>query len=388
MLALRQVIVGPESPARLVEIQAGRAPRLDYRLVAKHLRADVVQWRPSPAQYRGSKPLRVGRSLLGNLSHAFRTAKTLLPGTLIYTTGETWGLPMGMAATLLARRHFTHVVCVHRVFSPIWLRFLKAWHRLLAIDGYICVTQSQANLLRQALGEESAPIVVVSQGVDGQFFNPDAAPLPESTWKRPYVLAVGTEMRNYVLLFEAARRVRVDFVVQASSAWMAGLREEVVNPPSNVQLMTKRLSYGELRDLYAGAALVLVPLYNTFQAAGITTILEAMAMGKAVVATRSAGLPDVLVHGETGVVVEPDTDALAATLQELLDDPVRRQTLANAGRRTVLKTVTLEHHANQVVEFLLAVAKNRVVAAHPAGQSLPGLRVPLDGGNPGQTLLG
>lgn len=366
MLALRQVIVGPENPERLVEIQARRAPRLDYRLVADHIGADVVQWRPSPAQYRGPKPLRVGRSLLDNLSYAFRTAKALSPGSLIYTTGETWGLPMGIAGALVTRRPFTHVVYVHRVFSLIWLCFLRVWHRILAIDGYICVTQRQANLLRRALGEGAAPIAVVSQGVDAQFFNPDAALSPESPWKRPYILAVGAEMRNYALLFEAARRVRADFVVQASSAWMAGLREKVANLPPNVRLMTTCLSYRALRDLYAGAALVVVPLCDTPQAAGITTILEAMAMGKAVVATRSAGLPDVLVHGQTGLVVDNDAQVLADGLAQLLQAPECCAALGMVGRRAVLESVTLEYHARQVAEFLVSVyQQSACLVPHP-----------------------
>ena len=295
------------------------------------------------------------RSFLGNLRHAAGLVRSLPPGAVVYTTGETWGLPVGLAGALARQRRFTHVVYVHRVFSPAWLRFLNVTRRILAVDGWICVTRHQASLLRRALGPEGAPIAVVSQGVDTAFFDPAKAnPLPS----RPYTLSVGVEMRNYDLLFRAIRDMDVDVVVKASSAWMAAGRHEISAVPPNVRLITERLSYVELRDLYAGATLVVVPLYDTPQAAGITTILEGMAMGKAVVATRSSGLPDVLVHGETGLIVEPDAKALAAALQQLLGDPGRRATLAQAGRDAVLSSVTLEHHANQVVAFLALVGRD------------------------------
>lgn len=355
-LSSRYILVGLEDSGRQQAIVNNLAPRIDYRLVAERCGANIRQWLPSPAGLRGPRPVRIARSLLGNLRHAASLVRSLPPGAVVYATGETWGLPVGLVGALQRRRRFAHVVYVHRVFSPAWLRFLRTSRGWLAVDGWICVTRHQARLLRDALGPDGAPVAVVSQGVDTQFFDPARARPPAG---RPYLLSVGVEMRNYDLFFQAVRDLEIDVVVKASSAWMASARQEIGAAPPNVRLITERLSYVALRDLYAGAALVVAPLYDTPQAAGITTILEAMAMGKAVVATRSAGLPDVLAPGDTGIVVEPDAHALAAALQQLLDDPARRQTLAEAGRRAVLETVTLEHHADQVVEFLLAVAQTR-----------------------------
>lgn len=347
-----RILVGPEETQRLAEIPPGIAPRLDYQLIARGCQGSTQPWLSAPSGLRGPQLVRVGRSFLGNLAHALRLLPSLAPDNIVYSTGETWGLPMGLAGAFQRKRRFTHVVYVHRVFSSAWLRFLRASRGRLAVDGWICVTQHQARLLRGALGPEGAPVAVVSQGVDTQFFDPAKAAPPAG---RPYLLSVGVEMRNYDLFFQAVQGLDVDVVVKASSAWMASARQGIGAAPPNVRLIAERLSYVELRDLYAGATLVAAPLYDTPQAAGITTILEGVAMGKAVVATRSAGLPDVLVHGETGIVVEPDASTLADALQQLLDDPNRRETLAQAGRHAVLETVTLEHHADQVVEFLLTV---------------------------------
>lgn len=240
---------------------------------------------------------------------------------------------------------------VHRVFSPAWLRALRHLRAWLAVDGWICVTERQANLLRATLGEGAA-IAAISQGVDTRFFDPaQAAPAGQS----PYLLCVGVEMRDYNLLFAAVRTQDVRVIVKASSAWMKSARGELDSPPPNVQVLSQHLSYVKLRDLYAGAELVVVPLYDTPQAAGITTILEAMAMRKCVVATRSAGLPDILVDNVTGVITDPTPAALAGAVTALRTNPQRRDALASAGQQAVLSNATIEHHARQVADFLLTV---------------------------------
>ena len=67
------------------------------------------------------------------------------------------------------------------------------------------------------------------------------------------------------------------------------------------------------------------------------SILEAMASGLPVVATRVGGIPEVIVPGETGLLVPPaNGDALADATIALLDDPTRRQQYGAAGRARVL----------------------------------------------------
>ena len=64
-----------------------------------------------------------------------------------------------------------------------------------------------------------------------------------------------------------------------------------------------------------------------------TTLLDAMAMGQPIVATRAGGIPEVVVHDRTGVLVPTrDDDALAAAIVDLLGDPDRRRRLGAAAR--------------------------------------------------------
>jgi glycosyltransferase involved in cell wall biosynthesis len=164
-------------------------------------------------------------------------------------------------------------------------------------------------------------------------------------------------MRDYNLFCEAVCGLDLPVVVKASSAWMFSCRSDTSAVPDNVRLITERLSYVELRDLYAGASLVAVPLCDTPQAAGITTILEGMAMGKCIVATQSSGLPDVLIDGETGLIAPPTAEGLRTAITTMLESPDRRSALASAGQRLVRTSFKLEDHAREVTAFLSGCAR-------------------------------
>lgn len=325
------------------------APRLDYLRVAEQLGATVAYWDPPPSALSGPRAWRVVRSFGGNVTMARRMLDRLPAGALVYTTGETWGLPVGLVAHAM-RAKVRHVMYVHRVFSRRWLNALRRLRPYLRVDGWICVTRHQAGLLQAALGPD-ARVTATSQGVDTQFW--DLAKAKPYNGEL-YILSVGTEMRDYPLLFEAVKGLDVRVTVKASSAWMREARHELGTPPPNVQVLTKRLSYVEMRDLYAGAALVVVPLLDTPQAAGITTVLEAMAMGKCVVVTESQGLPDIVVGGQTALVAGANATELRSALLRALENNPVREALAERGRTAACAQCAIEEHARAVLTAMIA----------------------------------
>jgi glycosyltransferase involved in cell wall biosynthesis len=78
-------------------------------------------------------------------------------------------------------------------------------------------------------------------------------------------------------------------------------------------------------------------------------VLQALAMAKAVVATKIGGIPEVIISGESGLLAPPkDPDALALAMARLMDDGPLREKLGRQGRSLVMAKYSLERMAEQV----------------------------------------
>jgi len=100
------------------------------------------------------------------------------------------------------------------------------------------------------------------------------------------------------------------------------------------------------------------------------SLLSAMGAGLAVVATDVPGHREVVIHGETGLLVPAeDLGALAEAVAALLADPTRRRSMGEAGRRRVLKEFGLRAMVDSTAAIYRRAARARahVTPAAPAG---------------------
>jgi glycosyltransferase involved in cell wall biosynthesis len=105
----------------------------------------------------------------------------------------------------------------------------------------------------------------------------------------------------------------------------------------------------EVRDFVASLDLLVVPSRSE---GSPVVAMEAMALGKPVVATAVGGVPEVVPGGETGVLVQAgDAQALADGILELLRDPARAQEMGERGRQRAAR----EFDVNDMVEKTKAV---------------------------------
>jgi len=104
--------------------------------------------------------------------------------------------------------------------------------------------------------------------------------------------------------------------------------------------------HDELLRLYERAAVVACP--SRREGFGVAC-LEAMAAGRPVVASSVGGLRDLVVDGETGLLVPPgDVAALRAALEQLLGDAGLRERLGRAARERVLAEFTWKRYAEHI----------------------------------------
>lgn len=124
-------------------------------------------------------------------------------------------------------------------------------------------------------------------------------------------------------------------------------------------------------ELYSEAEIACVPsLYEGFSLPAI----EAMSCGVPLVATTGGALPEVTgTHGETCFQTEPgDSDALAATIREALDDPELRGRVGAAGRDRVKNQWSWRHTAIKTVDQYRAGARRTRRASQPMSGSRTG----------------
>ena len=162
------------------------------------------------------------------------------------------------------------------------------------------------------------------------------------------VCAVGQELRDYPTLVDAVRGLELDVVIAAASPWSKRADTSAgLDVPPNVTV--RACDPFELRQLYADASLVVVPLQeNDFQA-GITTILEAMSMARAIVCTRTTGQTDTIVEGETGRYVPiGDAKALRTAILDALTDVAETQRQAASGQRWVRAHADIAAYADEL----------------------------------------
>ena len=166
-----------------------------------------------------------------------------------------------------------------------------------------------------------------------------------------YVLAVGDDVsRDYGTLLEAAPAIRRRIVIRTN------LLDGRTDLPENVTVERRRLDSREYRDLIAGACVVTVPVKRTEHPGGITTLLEAMSSGKAVVATDSPGIADHAIDGENCAVARcGDADALTRLVNDMLDDGPRRRALGQRARRWVETHASAETDARRFARDLLDI---------------------------------
>jgi glycosyltransferase involved in cell wall biosynthesis len=153
-----------------------------------------------------------------------------------------------------------------------------------------------------------------------------------------YVAAAGRSNRDYALLLQVAAEVPVRFKIACDTA-----DSDLAAPlPPNVEVLRNCHSADYLR-LLAGAAVVAVPLKDDQLSAGQMVLLHALALGRAVVVTKSSATADYVEADQTALCVERGSaSSFAQALRRLLDDPEERRRLGAAARKQFEARHTLE----------------------------------------------
>jgi glycogen synthase len=257
----------------------------------------------------------------------------------------------------------------------------SAWVERTAIelaDAVIGVSRETREDVLRLFHVDPAKVHVIHNGIDTDEYQPQTATDELDRVgidrDRPYVLFVGriTRQKGIIHLVRAIRHLPPGTAVvlcagapdtKEIAAEMEAAVAEVRTTHGKVTWIAEMVDKPTVRQLYTHAAVFACP--SVYEPFGIIN-LEAMACETAVVASAVGGIPEVVVPGETGSLVpfeaagggsfEPrDPERferdLAAAIQELLDDPARRESMGRAGRRRAVEHFGWDAIAGRTVDL-------------------------------------
>jgi glycosyltransferase involved in cell wall biosynthesis len=199
-----------------------------------------------------------------------------------------------------------------------------------AVDLFLPVSKSVAQ--RTGINDRRIPHEVISNFVPDDPEVAAGAPPEVETLADGYILFVGdaTTDKGIEPLLEAYGQLR-----RTPPLVLIGrpLSRRLETLPANV-IRVGPLPHASVLAAYRHAGIVVVPPIWP-EPFGLTAI-EAMSMGRPIIATRAGALPEIVTHGKTGLLVSPgDVDALRGALATLLrDDGLRQHLGENAYRRS------------------------------------------------------
>lgn len=330
-------------PADLdAQVKAGQRPQADYRVLAQQFGADLLDY---PAARKktdsfGKLLERVGGPDLMLAWACFSLRKRY---RVIVTDGEQIGLPLAAMFKFLGLgRRPRHLMIVHIISVPKKMIFLDRLRVQSQIDRFLVYATAQKQFIERRWKIAPQRVVLTPFMVDSDFFAPSKVQAQQT---EPMICAVGLERRDYPTLLKAVTGLPAKVVIAAASPWSKrsdSTQGQMI--PANVEV--RRFSQHELRRLYADSRFLVMPLENVEFQAGITAILEAMAMERAVICSRTPGQTDAVVEEVTGIYVPPaDPVALRAALERLLNQPEVASRMGKAGRQRIEEQMSLQHYA-------------------------------------------
>jgi glycosyltransferase involved in cell wall biosynthesis len=324
-------------------VAAGRHPRMDYHALAAALSeapgdtADILDYAAADAS---RNPVVRLAARMGGRDASLATLGWLRRKRYdaLFTNGENIALPLALLLKLVRHRP-RHVTIGHRLSAGkkrpfyTWLRAHKQ------MDEIFVYAASQHHFAANELNIPSEKLSLIPFHADHRFYRSR----PADIMREHQICAAGLEWRDYPTLIEAVAKMPQLLVKLAAASPWSKHTDETQGRTLPPHVDARRYDYDALRTLYAESAFVVVPLRETDFQAGVTTMLEAMAIGKAVIATRTTGQTDVIIDGINGLTVAPgDVAGWQTAIRRLREDVPLRSRLAENGRRWVEENATLD----------------------------------------------
>jgi glycosyltransferase involved in cell wall biosynthesis len=282
--------------------------------------------------------------------------------------------PHGVAMAALALSMSTQLakpplVASRRVDFHMKGNALSRW-KYRQVDCFVCASDAIRKMVI-ADGVPSSHAVTVHEGIDlARVAAAPAADLHAELWLPHHAPIVGNVAalvphKGQRHLIEAAAIV----VRQVPDARFVIAGEGELRPQLERQIKEHRLEKHVFLAGFRPDILSVHKAFDVFVMSSLTeglgtSLLDAMACGKPIVATTAGGMPEVVADRETGLLVPPrDDEALAAAIVKLLKDESLRRSMGGAGERRVRERFSSERMVQDTLKLYERVALHAHVEA-------------------------
>lgn len=265
------------------------------------------------------------------------------------------GLPYAVLRRIVGQKHPPLIIVAFNIRGVIRHFLSLARFGLRSVSRVVVFTPGEVQQYQSLLSLPAEAIRYCPHGWYDpmRWYDPDKAALPEALGQAgKFILASGRSYRDYETLARAVEGTEVNVRVSGRAFTLAG-----IDMPPNMQA-TGWLPYPDLRHYLYACQFYVVPLRAIDHAGGDSSLLHAMAFGKAVVATRAPSTETYIQHGETGLLVEPgDVEGLRQAILHLWRNPNEVLRMGQAARLRYEANHTIDKLAERIYDVALEVSR-------------------------------
>jgi glycosyltransferase involved in cell wall biosynthesis len=263
------------------------------------------------------------RYALSRMTASFRGVGWCDPGDVLVTHGPRLAF-YSQVAMWLRRRRPHHVAYTFSFTDlPVGVERRAMRRALRGVDRFVCFSQMERQLYAEHFDLDI-------ERFEAQFWGVGEPPVePGGPFVAgDYVCALGMQARDYATLVEAMRGLpAIRMVLVTLPSALAGL-----DLPPNVEVHSG-IALARAMNILAHSRFTVLPLRGRRVPCGHSTIVPAMQLGKAIVATDSAGVGEYVFPHRNGLTVAPhDSVAMRTAIETLYEDPALAARLGRGGR--------------------------------------------------------
>lgn len=227
------------------------------------------------------------------------------------------------------------------------------------VDSFVAVSKAVLNHLLKR-GVPLSKIEVIYNAID----ETDLTLTSEKTTAVPIIGTVGrlVKVKGHVYLLEAIPEVIKKYgPVEVRFIGAGPLKEYLTSVARKLGIQEQVVFAGRVEDVYKEISQFTIGVFPSLMEGMGLAVIETMAMGIPIIASRVGGIEEVVAHEKTGILVKrKNPSALADSIIELLKNEIYRRQLGQEGRKQVLLRFNLNHMLERT-EWLYLKIKDGVM---------------------------